>query len=44
MTLAWIVLGEDPGSGLLLGLLLIVIGALVHGGEAFLKARKASVH
>ena len=44
VTLAWIVLGEDPGSGLLLGLLLIVIGALVHGGEAFLKARKASVH
>ena len=44
VTLAWIVLGEDPGSGLLLGLVLIVIGALVHGGEAYLKARKRSLN
>ena len=44
VTLAWIVLGEDPGSGLLLGLLLIVLGALVHGGEAYIRARKGSSH
>ena len=44
VTLAWIVLGEDPGSGLLLGLLLIVLGALVHGGEAYIRARKGSLH
>ncbi|GIS63821.1 MAG: hypothetical protein CM1200mP3_00690 [Chloroflexota bacterium] len=37
---AWMVLNEDPGSGLLVGLLLIVIGAIVYGGEAYLNSMK----
>ena len=37
---AWMVLNEDPGSGLLVGLLLIVMGAIVYGGEAYLNSMK----
>jgi len=37
---AWMVLNEDPGSGLLVGLLLIVVGALVFGGEAYFNSMK----
>ena len=34
------VLNEDPGAGLLGGLLLIVMGAIVYGAEAYLNSMK----
>ena len=37
--LAWIFLSENPGQGLILGLVLIGAGTLVFGGEAYLKTR-----
>ena len=39
MILAWIFLSENPGQGLILGLVLIGAGTLVFGGEAYLKTR-----
>ena len=37
--LAWIFLSENPGQGLILGLVLIGMGTLLFGGEAYLKTR-----
>ena len=37
--LAWIILSENPGQWLILGLVLIGAGTLVFGGEAYLKTR-----
>ncbi len=42
VTLAWLILGEDPGRGLIAGVTLVCVGALLHSGESFLKARKAA--
>ena len=40
--LAWLILGEDPGSGLIAGLFFIVAGAIIFGGESYIKARKVA--
>lgn len=40
VTLAWLILGEDPGRGLIAGVVLVCIGALLHSGESFLKAKR----
>ena len=40
VTLAWLILGEDPGRGLIAGVGLVCVGALLHSGESFLKAKK----
>ena len=40
VTLAWLILGEDPGRGLIAGVALVCVGALLHSGESFLKARR----
>ena len=42
VTLAWLILGEDPGRGLLAGMALVGIGAFVYGGEAYFKAMRRS--
>ena len=41
VTLAWLILGEDPGRGLIAGVALVCVGALLHSGESFMKARRA---
>ena len=38
--LAWLVLSEDPGRGLLGGLVFVVAGAITFGSESFFKAKK----
>ena len=38
--LAWLVLSEDPGRGLLGGLVFVVAGAITFGSESFIKARR----
>ena len=40
VALAWLILGEDPGRGLIAGMLLVCAGALVYGGESYVKARR----
>ena len=40
VTLAWLILGEDPGRGLIAGMALVGIGAFVYGGEAYFKAMR----
>ena len=40
VTLAWLILGEDPGRGLIAGVALVCIGALLHSGEPYLKTRR----
>ena len=42
VTLAWLILGEDPGRGLIAGVALVCVGALLHSGESFLKARRVA--
>ena len=42
LVLAWYVLNEDPGNGLIVGLILIVVGAIIFGGEAYIRARKVN--
>ena len=42
VALAWIILGEDPGRGLIAGMALVCAGAFVYGGEAYFKAMRAS--
>ena len=42
LVLAWLTLGEDPGSGLIAGLFFIVVGAIIFGGESYLRARKVA--
>ena len=42
LVLAWLILGEDPGSGLIAGLFFIVVGAIIFGGESSLRARKVA--
>ena len=39
LVLAWLILGEAPGSGLIAGLFFIVAGAIIFGGESYIKAR-----
>lgn len=41
VTLAWLILGEDPGRGLIAGVALVCVGALLHSGESYLKAKRA---
>ena len=41
VTLAWLILGEDPGRGLIAGVALVCVGALLHSGESFMKARRS---
>ncbi len=42
VALAWLILGEDPGRGLIAGMVLVCLGALVYGGETYIKARRPS--
>ena len=42
VTLSWLILGEDPGRGLLVGMALVGVGAFVYGGEAYFKAMRRS--
>ena len=42
LALAWVFLDEDPGNGLIVGLVLIVVGAIIFGGESYIKARKTN--
>ena len=42
VTLSWLILGEDPGRGLLAGMALVGAGAFVYGGEAYFKAMRQS--
>ena len=42
LVLAWLILGEDPGSGLIGGLFFIVAGAIIFGGESYIRARKVA--
>lgn len=41
--LAWLVLSETPGRGLLSGLVLVVGGAIIFGSESFIKARRKEI-
>ena len=38
--LSWFILGEEAGIGLLTGLVFIVVGIIVFGGESYIKIRK----
>ena len=40
VALAWLILGEDPGRGLIAGIALVCVGAFVYGGEAYFKAMR----
>ena len=40
VALAWLVLGEDPGRGLIAGVALVCAGALAYSGESYLKMRR----
>jgi drug/metabolite transporter (DMT)-like permease len=40
VTLSWLILGEDVGIGLLIGLVFIVVGIIVFGGDSYIKIRK----
>lgn len=42
VALAWLILGEDAGRGLIVGVSLVCVGALLHSGESFLKARRVA--
>ncbi len=42
VALAWLILGEDPGRGLIAGMALVCAGALVYGGEAYIKAMRSA--
>ena len=42
VALAWVILGEDPGRGLIAGMALVCAGAFVYGGEAYFKAMRGS--
>ena len=42
VTVAWIILGENPGRGLIVGLLLIVLGAIIFSGESYYKSTRIS--
>ena len=43
VALAWLILGEDPGRGLIAGMVLVCVGALVYGGEAYFKTMRPAV-
>ena len=40
VALAWLILGEDPGRGLMAGMALVCAGAFVYGGEAYFRAMR----
>ena len=40
--LAWLILGEDPGRGLILGVALLCAGAVAYSWESYAVARRAS--
>ncbi len=40
--LAWLILGEDPGRGLILGVVLLCAGAAAYSWESYTVARRAS--
>ncbi|MDP6715278.1 MAG: DMT family transporter [SAR202 cluster bacterium] len=40
LVLAWLILGEDPGRGLIAGLILVSAGALIFSSESIIKARR----
>ena len=42
VTVAWIILGENPGRGLIVGLVLIVVGAIIFSGETYYKSTRLS--
>ncbi len=42
VALAWLILGEDPGRGLIAGMVLVCVGAFVYGGEAYFKTMRRS--
>ena len=42
VALAWLILGEDPGRGLIAGMALVCAGAFVYGGEAYFRAMRPS--
>ncbi len=42
VALAWLILGEQPGRGLIAGAALVGVGALVYSGEAYLRARRGA--
>lgn len=43
LILAWAVLGEEPGSGLIIGLILVCMGAIAFSSESIIKARRHNV-
>ena len=40
VTVAWLILGENPGRGLIVGLILIVIGAIIFSGESYYRSTR----
>ena len=40
LVLAWAILDEDPGRGLIAGLILVAAGAITFSGESIIKARR----
>ena len=42
VALAWLILGEDPGRGLIAGMALVCAGAFVYGIEAYFKAIRST--
>ena len=42
VALAWLILGEDPGRGLIAGIALVCVGAFVYGAEAYVKTMRPS--
>ena len=40
VVLAWLILGEDPGRGLIAGLILVCAGAIIFSSESIIKARR----
>lgn len=43
VALAWLILGEDPGRGLIAGMALVCAGAFVYGGEAYFRAMRRDI-
>ena len=41
VVLAWLILGEDPGRGLIAGVALLCVGALAYSWDSYAMARKA---
>ena len=42
VSLAWLILGEDPGRGLIVGVILLCAGAMLYAWESYARERRAS--